>query len=528
MAVDAPTTYAAGTVPPVTFDILEYVVVGNSVLPPDAVERAVQAHMGAGRSLKDVEAARAALEKVYQDAGFLSVVVSVPNQQVASGEVTLEVTEARIDKLKITGAQYNRPSLIAEQLPSLRAGQVPYFPEVQEELGALQRADLQATPLIAAGDQPDQIQVEVRIEDKPAVSGSVELNNKQTFNTKRGRLEAVASYNNLYQRGHSLGLAWQYAPWRPSDANTLTAIYGLPLGRDDRLSLSLTKSNSDTPTGTSLGGATLSRGEFYSLRWTHLLSPGAWPVTHSTWMGLNFKHSLDGTRTASGLSTEKPPLRYATVGAGYDLNIQQNTQATTGLHVSLTTSAQNWSAREVDCEGVRIDQFECKRAGASANFLVLKLGMEHNREVGAGWRIAGRFDAQLTSTPLVSGEQYSLGGTDSVRGYYDYEQVGDVGWNVQLSLKSPRWFDVQGWSMSAQVFTDRGAVQLHEALSGQVARAQMGSYGLGVQFQNNSGAVIGVDVAQPVFDTRRAADNGGFRRATGRQPRWEIRASQEF
>lgn len=512
---------------PLTFDVLEYVIVGNTVLPPDMVEQTVQSYMGPGKTLKDVEAARAALEKAYQDAGYLSVVVTLPNQQVNSGEVTLEVVQASVEKLKVTGAQYNLPSKVAQQMLSVAPGQVPYFPQMQEELTAVQRNDLQVTPLISAGDQPDQIQVELKVEDKPSVSGSVELNNKQSFNTSRGRLEAQLAYNNLFQSGHSLGLSWQYAPRRPSDANTLTGIYGFPVSRDDHINLAFTHSDSDTPTGTSLGGATLSRGNFFNLRWRHDMRPGAWPVTHSTWAGFDLKDSLDGTRTQSGLTTQKPALRYATLGMGYDLN-WLGTASQTGLHLGLTTSSKDLGNREVDCEGVQLPQFECKRAGAKADFLVIKLGMDHNRELGDGWRLVGRIDGQLASGPLVSSEQYSLGGVDTVRGYYDYEQVGDVGWNFQLNLRTPDWFEASGWRLSGQLFSDRGAVLLHQPLSGQVARANLGSYGVGIKLDNGKGLHIDADVAKPIFATRHAADSGVFDTATGHRPRWSIRAQQEF
>jgi hemolysin activation/secretion protein len=57
------------------------------VLPQAVVEQALAPFMGPARSFKDIDAAREALEKAFQDAGYLSVVVSLPNQRVDSGEV---------------------------------------------------------------------------------------------------------------------------------------------------------------------------------------------------------------------------------------------------------------------------------------------------------------------------------------------------------------------------------------------------------------------------------------------------------
>ncbi len=54
--------------PETQFDVFEYRVLGNTVLPTQAVERAVYPHLGEKRTLKDVDAARVALEKAYRDA----------------------------------------------------------------------------------------------------------------------------------------------------------------------------------------------------------------------------------------------------------------------------------------------------------------------------------------------------------------------------------------------------------------------------------------------------------------------------
>lgn len=522
-----PALSAAAVNQPV-FDVMEYVVQGNTVLSPLQVEQAVQPYLGPDKTFKDLEAARLALEKAYQDAGFLSVVVSLPDQRVDTGEVVLDVTQAQVGQLRVTGARHHLPSRIREAMPSLAPGQVPYFPQVQDELDQVQNASLQVTPLIGAGDEPDKILVELKVEDKPAVSASVELNSRQSFNTERGRLEAQASFNNLFQRGHSLGLSWQYAPTRPSDANTLSVFYGLPLSPKDDLNVSFTHSSSDTPTGTSLGGATLTRGNFYGLRWQHQLDPYQWPARHSAFVALDYKDNRDRNESFSGFTTEKPPQRYPVLSVGYDLNWQGQDSVVTNFRTSLGTSTRAWAGRTVDCDGVPLNQFECKRAGARPDFLVLKLGIDHRRGLGGQWQLNASADAQIASGPLASGEQYSLGGIDTVRGYYDYEQAGDQGWNTRLEVVSPAWLAAGDWRSSGLAFVDRGFVMLKDPLAGQQARVHLGSYGLGLRVDNGQGLQAALDVAMPVFETRRAADDGSYQPASRRRARWELSVRQAF
>lgn len=512
--------YAATTIAApaeVKFDVMEFVVEGNTVLPQAIVEQTLQPFMGPGRSFKDVDAAREALEKAFQDAGYLSVLVSLPNQRVENGEIHLEVTEAKVERLAVTGSQYHLPSKIKEQVPSLAPGQTPYFPQVQQELAAVQSADVQVTPLIGASNDQAGIQVELKVQDELPVQGSVELNNRQSFNTTKGRLAAAISYGNLFQLGHRIGLSWQYAPWRPADGNTLSMLYGVPLNKRDDLTFSVTQSRSDTPVATGAGGSTLTRGDFYGLRWQHDLDARAWPVRHGLYASMDYKHNKDRTDIVDTLSTEKPALRYTVLSGGYNLSWFVADDKTLGIDTSVATSSSGLSGRTVDCDGRQIDQFACKRSGASPDFVAWRAGLNYKGPLVAGWRVSLSGEAQIASGPLASGEQYSLGGPDTVRGYYDYEQAGDWGWLMRAEVSSPAWFDLSGWKALGLGFYDRGEVGLIDPLEGQQPHAHLGSVGLGWRLENGKGLVLSVDVARPIYTSRRAADSGGYEAATRRR-----------
>lgn len=514
---------------PVSFDVLEYVIEGNTVLPPDLVERTVSPYMGPGKTLKDVELAREALEKAYQDAGYLSVVVALPNQQLrGDGEVRLEVIEARIDKLTVSGAAYHRPQLIKDQVTSLQPGSVPYFPQVQTQLAGVQTGHLQITPLLTGGDEPDKINMDLKVQDNLPLVGSIELNNRQSYNTSRGRLSAVASYGNLFQLGHRLGVSWQYAPWRPADSNTLTLIYGLPLSPVDDLSFSATKSDSDTPVRVGDGGNTLTRGEFYGLRWQRTLPARQWPVQHNISAALDNKLSDDETVLVDTLGTKKPALRYTTVTLGYGLTWLPSEGESLTVSTTANMSNSALAGRRVDCDGrANTEQFECKRYGARPDYLAWRLSMDYTTPIWGGWRLNASVDAQAASGPLVSGEQYSLGGDDTVRGYYDYEQAGDGGWNTRLELVTPPWSFMDSWQMTGLVFGDRGSVSLQEPLEGQVSHANLGSAGLGLRIKGVKGFQLAMDAALPIFETQRA-EQDGLQTTTKRQWRVHVRASQSF
>src|SRR5688500_904232 len=80
------------------FDVFEYRVEGATLLPVTVVEQAVYSHLGENKTLEDVERARDALERAYHDAGYLTVLVSIPQQKVDSAIVRLAVTEAPVKR----------------------------------------------------------------------------------------------------------------------------------------------------------------------------------------------------------------------------------------------------------------------------------------------------------------------------------------------------------------------------------------------------------------------------------------------
>src|SRR5487761_369324 len=90
-------TQAAMTTPPSsapqTFNVYEFLVLGSHVLGQMKVEATVYPFLGPGKTIKDVEQARAALIAAYRKAGYGTVLVDIPEQAVDQGVVRLKVTE---------------------------------------------------------------------------------------------------------------------------------------------------------------------------------------------------------------------------------------------------------------------------------------------------------------------------------------------------------------------------------------------------------------------------------------------------
>jgi len=86
--------------------IREFRVIGSHLLDRAEIEKAVYPFMGPERTPEDVEQARAALEKAFQDKGFQTVNIQIPQQTGKRGIVFLEVTEAKIGRLTVEGSRF--------------------------------------------------------------------------------------------------------------------------------------------------------------------------------------------------------------------------------------------------------------------------------------------------------------------------------------------------------------------------------------------------------------------------------------
>ncbi len=480
------------------FEVLEFVVEGNSVLGDNAIERAVYPYLGPSRSVDDLEAARAALERAYHDAGYLTIAVELPEQQIdADRVVKLLVQEGRVERLKISGAEHFLPSVIREGTPSLAAGSVPRFAEVQDELTALGRrsSDLQITPLLRPGKAPGKVEVELKVEDKTPVHGSVELNNKQSYGTEQGRLEASLRYDNLFQRGHSLGASWIYSPHAPDQANIWVFSYGVPLRGGDYLSASVVSSDSNIPA--EIGGATVVNGESVGLRYRKNLPNRSFKLYHGLTVGFDYKANRDALDRNSQVLMPRA-LHYWTLIGRYDVVVPDDDgRSQTSFDLNLAAGLPPLTERRVACDGFPMDQFACKRAGAEAGFVTLRLGGARIQSLPGNWTLDVKGELQIASGPLVPQEQMGAGGRDSVRGYYEYERFGDSGASANVEIQTPPLLTVSGVQLKALAFYDWAQLRVSDPLPREEARIDLASYGLGVRAQGR-GIVVRLDVAVPL------------------------------
>jgi hemolysin activation/secretion protein len=469
------------------FDVFEYSVEGNTVLAEIEIERAVYPWLGPGKTVDDVEKARAALEAAYQQSGYLSVSVALPEQSVATGVIRLQVIEGQVERLKVSGNRYTSRSELRAEVPELAPGNVPHFPSMQAELAQAGRSpDRRVTPLLRPGARPGTMEVELAVEDQLPLHGNIELNNRQSPDTSPLRLEAGIRYANLFQKQHTIGLNYVLSPQEPSEVSVLAGFYNAPLNATQSLSAFFQYSNSNIVSA--LGSNVLGNGSTLGLRFSQTLPspPGISNYFHSLSIGVDFK-DLQQTQNALGSDLKQTPLLYMPLVAQYTFSHfgdYGELGGNVGLAVNLGTKY-----RMVDCQGIEIDQFECARFGARPGFSILRGDLAYSKRL-LGWEALARLNFQFSGQPLVSSEQFLAGGMDSVRAYYEGEVAGDYGWRLGAQVNTPSLLEVSGAGLRALGFVEGAQAWLNSPLPGQTSEFTLASVGVGLLMKGSDGGPL--------------------------------------
>lgn len=492
------------------FDVFEYRVEGATLLPVVVVEQAVYPHLGEQKTLADVEKAREALEKAYHGAGYLTVLVSIPQQKVDGGVVKLAVTEAPVNRLRVVESRYFSLGEIKAGAPELAEGSVPNFPQMQKELAALNRsADRRITPVLRPGKTPGTVEIDLKVKDRLPLHGNVELNDRYSQDTTRTRLTASLRWDNLWQKQHGLGITLQTAPENPDESRVFSASYTWPLASGNYLAFYGVKSDSDVAAVGTLN--VVGNGTIVGARYIVPLRGRGEGFFHTATLGADYKDFDQSVNLidSGGFNT---PITYLPFTLGWD-----------GTWLAQRESGRSRSTRigvafNFHLRGLVADEqeFADKRFKGRSNYSYLRGTFSHEETWPSGWGMQARGGWQFAAQPLISNEQYAIGGVDTVRGYLESAALGETGISLSLEARTPN----QGKKIADALdelhllaFVDGGYVQVREPITAE-DRFTLAGAGLGLRLKGWGGVSAGLDWAVALKDlgsTERGDSRAHFR-----------------
>lgn len=414
----------------------------------------------------------------YRDSGYLLSYATIPSQSVEAGMVRLVIVEGRIGDISIDGAGPDEAAIEAIVAPvmgegPLRAatleraiGLVRDFPGLKVVDVALTRSDIDAG-LFA-------LRIKVA---RNQLRAFTYLDNRGTESVGRMRLFSSASFSSVAFQGDEYRVDLFGMP-----GSGFHYLYGqvqasLPIGRNGlRLTLAASK-----------GDQYLKSVERFDGDSSNISAQLSYPVLRSRDLSMVAKLSVNEWRSVGeedGTRMLRDRLRVARLG------VELSNEARTRLQGEFTLS------QGLGFDGmIRVGDPPASRIDASGRFTKAALTFQASRPLSDKVRVQGVVAAQYSKRPLLSAEEFSLGGNRIGRAFAFNALTGDrgVGGGAEISYRltdSKHRFA----NLSLFAFADGGAAL--QAKSSDRNRG-LASVGVGTRF-SLAGVAFSAEAGLPV------------------------------
>ena len=488
---------------PARFDIQRYVVEGNTLLSQREVDKILAPFAGKNRDFGDIQRALEALQDAYAGRGYNAVRVSVPEQDIRAGQVRLRVGEARLRRVKVEGNLFFSEKNVRAGLPSLKEGASPNTGAISKDAQLVnENPSKQVSVALQAADDPGQVDVTVRVTDEKPWRLSAYIDNTGTPSTGNYRVGAGYSNANLFNGDDVLNIQAITSPDHASDVKIFGAGYRIPIYRWSGI-VDVLAGYSSVNSGTVQGLFNVSgSGDVFGLRYTQLLGRFE-TYEHRASLGLDYRaYKNDVVPLDGATGSVTPDITVRPVSLAY---IGRFSRVGQDLSFSASYSRNIPGGANGDDAAFAADN---QRDGANPKYSIWRESVSFSQLLPSDFILRALANAQQTHDALVAGEQFGMGGVDSVRGYYEREVANDIGWRLSLEAYSPdfgTWFG-KTWRARALVFAD--AARGHDSEPQQNPDSKLGSFGLGVRANQGKSLAFRLDVARVTQDagTRQTGD----------------------
>ncbi|MDZ4816691.1 MAG: ShlB/FhaC/HecB family hemolysin secretion/activation protein, partial [Verrucomicrobiota bacterium] len=317
------------------------------------------------------------------------------------------------------------------------------------------------------------------VRDRFPVEASITMTDPGTASSDELRLDLGARYHDFWRSGqvlgYNLGTSSEFDLDRSQSHSAFWVIPFYQTGDSLSFQAAYTKSSSSVILDDLQFRGT---GVQASAQYTHILPRwGGW--THQLSWGPSYKFS------ENNLSLAGTPVTESETGL-FSLQTQYagTLQDKWGIS-SLTLIASGAPGNLVGAD--RSADYTRVRTGADPTFWNFNWGVGRSQQLPLEMVLNLKAQGQLVSGPLLSTEQFALGGINSVRGYNENQILSDEGVNLRAELLSPNLMKKVGLKNAGDfrllVFTDYGSSHLLQPQAGQVAYEELLSAGTGVQYR---------------------------------------------
>ncbi|MCF8200095.1 MAG: hypothetical protein K9J42_15115 [Sulfuritalea sp.] len=450
-----------------SFTVSRFQVEGNSILPVQRVEQLVAPFVGTGKVYGDIQKALEALEGEYRRLGYGTVQVYVPEQELTTGIVRLQVTEGVVGKVTITGNKYFNTENVRASLPNLKEGTPPNMRKLSENVQlSNENPAKQVEVTLATSEEEGQVDIKVEVKEENPQRFYVTLDNTGTKASGKHRLGVSFQNANVGNSDQVLTLAYTTALDPPGGMKILgnriipgqhgngvkvdvfSIGYRLPLySLGDSIDFIYGNSSTDSPTNSPNLGAGLAingKGEVFGLRYNHILAR-AGEYSSKLVFGYDYKYTnsrcaISGNPTAFG-TAGCTPHTFRPVSATYSGQWQKPGKAidfNVGVTHHLFPMGSRYTFAPAAPAAGGYDRYSAASGYRTKDeFTVLRFGGSYATALGGDWLLRIAASGQHANNALPAGERLGLAGSNAVRGFLERAVSTDRGYFANLEAYSP-------------------------------------------------------------------------------------------
>lgn len=482
-------------VPPPRFEISRFEVSGNTLLPVAEIDRQLAPYTGKNKDFSDIQRALETLEQLFRERGYGVVQVILPEQDITRGVVQFRVLQPRVGRVVIEGNTHFNAENIRRSLPSIKEGETPNSKAIARNLQMTGEHPVKQTNvLLRSGESEEKVDVAIKVADDKPWRVFFTLDNTGTSDTGYFRAGFGYQHTNLFNRDHTLTASYITSPDHVSDVTIFGLGYRIPF-YDLNSSLDLIAGYSDVNSGVVQGLFNVSgSGSIGAVRWNYFL-PKWDDIEQKLALGLDYR-AFKNEVVAQGQQLV-PDVTIRPLSLNYN-GLKRMSAAEFSFFASGVANIPGGN------DGGQA-AFTASRPGAVDDYTLFRYGFNYTRQFGNEWQTRIGFNGQYTTDSLVSGEQYGIGGPDSVRGYMLREVAGDRGYASQAELYTPELSRLFGmtdnFKLRLLAFYDWGGIQYNNQPPGTVVKDSIASAGLGIRMTYGKSVSLRLDLAQILQET---------------------------
>ena len=481
------------------------------------LEKARAAQPAQGFSINQLQEVAKKVAAYYDEHGYILAQAFIPAQKVADGVVAVQVLEGRLAKVKVEGNKKYPASTLIRPFKPLVGAPVDKDSIESALLTLTNYPGLTAFGVLGAGSEVGTTDLTLRVQSEERFRLETVIDNYGTQFAGEYRAQLTLTVNDPLHMADRLKLTGLYAAGVSSGTSHGAyggADYEIPVFSPND-SLHLVHLTNQYNVGAAAAEVTAAK------------SDGKTRVDE-----IGYRHDFDRTRLGSAsigvafnvksATFDSPPsvvyddkLTTARIDAQWE-RVDTRFRGVDTILLSYTHGFNGLLGALGAYDAADAATSHSSRLGASGEFNKFNLQMQRLQRLTQYTSLVLRVDSQYTRDPLVSLEQFSMGGPDSVRAYSVSEALAEKGGVASLEFVmgapgfashpgpgSHTWGDILQFSL----FVDYADGQLNPPLvSSQNSTVALSGAGGAVQFSLPGRLFARVDVSTHLTD--RVPTNG--------------------